>query len=449
MNLSATLLLFSIALPCAGRAADSPPSPSPGNIAIPHPARVSGSISDALFTALQKQDYAAAYHLFDDKMKAAVPEEKLRALWSVQLAPMGAFLSWTSAPGAPNQGLDLTLAALKFEHGELRAAVYVNPQSGLVSGFFVKPASTPATSAAAYVDSTKFQALDVTVGSDPFVLGGTLTVPRGRGPFPAAVLIHGSGPQDRDETVGANRVFKDLAEGLASRGVVVLRYEKRTKQYGATMTGVPNIEDEVMADAVAAVSVLRSRPEVDRNRIFVVGHSLGALLAPEIGVRSAPVAGVALLAPPGRPPWEMVVAQLRYLDTPKEELAETERKVALLKTGKLGDEKLLNVPQSYWQDWAARDGVAVAKKLARPVLILRGERDYQVAQEDVENWKKGLSGVPNVEVVVLPGLNHLFIQGSGKPGPAEYDILGHVDSRVIEKLGSFMTAGTAQGAAPR
>ena len=235
--------------------------------------------------------------LFDEKMKAAVPEEKLKALWTEQLAALGDFREWNAAPGPPNQGFDLTLAALKFERGELKAAVYVDPKTKLIAGFFLKPVSVPAASPAAYVDTTRFQAVAITVGSDPFVLSGTLTVPRGPGPFPGVVLVHGSGPQDRDETIGANKVFKDLAEGLSSRGIAVLRYEKRTKQYGAKMADTTTLEEEVLSDAIAAVRALRARPEVDPNRTFVVGHSLGALLAPEIAVRSGSAAGVVLLGP--------------------------------------------------------------------------------------------------------------------------------------------------------
>ena len=407
-----------------------------------------GRIADALFTSLQRQDYATAFGMFDEKMKVAVPLEKLKAIWNQQLTMLGNLLSWEGHPGAPQQGFDLTLASLKFEGGELRAAVYSDPSSRLVTGFYLKPAGVPGAPAAAYVDTTKFRPVEVTVGSSPFVLGGTLTVPNGRGPFPAVVLVHGSGPQDRDETIGANKVFKDLAEGLASRGIEVLRYEKRTRQYPAQMVGHATIEEEVMIDALAAAQVLRARPEVDHDRVFVVGHSLGALLAPEIAVRSGGIAGVVLLAPPGRPPWDIVLEQMRYLGTPDAEVAEVERKVALLKQGKLGDEEFMNAPQTYWQDWAGRDGVAMAKKLKRPILILRGDRDYQVALEDVEAWKKGLAGTPNVEFVALPGLNHLFILGSGKPGPAEYDVPGHVEPVVIERIAAF-TASTAGRAALR
>jgi dienelactone hydrolase len=286
--------------------------------------------------------------------------------------------------------------------------------------------------------------VQVSVGTAPYVLGASLTEPLGLGPFPGVVLVHGSGPQDRDETVGANKVFKDIAEGLASRGIGVLRYDKRTFVYGASLSDSISVDDEVTTDAVAAVAALRARAEIDPRRIVVIGHSMGALLAPKIAVRSAPVAGIVLMAPPGRPPWDLVLSQLKYLGTSAKDMTETEEKVTRLKAGTLGTERFFGAPQSYWKDLAAQDGIGTAKKLGKPALVLRGDRDYQVTDEDVEAWRKGLAGMPGVEIATLPGLNHLFVAGEGKPGPAEYEKPGHVDGRVIEKLVAFIQSAKAE-----
>jgi pimeloyl-ACP methyl ester carboxylesterase len=414
--------------------------------AFPEPASgrlTSDQVADSLFGALRGGDYPAAFRLFDARMQAAVPLEKLRSLWEEQTSRLGALRSWERITGDPSRGYEVRLASLKFERGELKAMVAVDPLAGSVAGFFIRPGSAPVSGHPAYADTTRFHTVDVTVGSDPFPLPGTLALPAGTGPFPAAVLVHGSGPQDRDETIGANRVFRDIAEGLASRGIAVLRYDKRTLRYPEAMKARPTIDDEVVLDAVAAVKLLQARAEVDPARVIVIGHSLGALLAPEIAARAGRAAGVALLAPPGRKPWDIVLAQMRYLDTPPAEMAEIERKVALLKSGKLGEETLIGVPQSYWQDWARRDGVASARKLGRPVLVLRGDRDFQVGEEDIAIWKKGLDGMPQIRFVALPGLNHLFISGTGKPGPSEYETPGHVDAGVIDALAAFIAAAPA------
>lgn len=429
-----TIGLVIATAPGAAYAADPQAATSPA------PRLTSDQVADSLFGALRSGDYDAAFHLFDARMQSAVPKEKLRTLWEEQVARLGAFRAWERITGDPSHGLEVRLASLRFEKGEMKAMVAVEPTEARVASFFIRPATRPAAGHPAYADTTRFRTVEVTVGSEPFSLPGTLALPVGAGPFPAVVLVHGSGPQDRDETIGANKVFRDIAEGLASKGIAVLRYDKRTLRYPEAMKSRPTIDDEVVLDAVAAVGMLRARAEVDPKRIVVVGHSLGALLAPEIGLRSAPVSGVALLAPPGRKPWEIVLAQMRYLESPAGDIAEAERKAALLQAGKL-NEPFLGAPPSYWTDWAGRDGVAAARKLGRPILVLRGERDYQVGDEDLAIWRQGLANVAGAKFVTFPGLNHLFIEGAGKPGPAEYDTPGHVDVRVVDALAAFATSG--------
>src|SRR4030095_10169400 len=139
---------------------------------------------------------------------------------------------------------------------------------------------------ASYVDPERFHDVALTIGAPPYALPATLSLPEGEGPLPGVVRVHGSGPNDRDETVGANKIFKDLAEGLASAGIAVLRYEKRTYTYGDQLTNTITIDDEVVLDAIAATRTLAARAEIDRARVFVIGHSLGAMLAPEIAQRT-------------------------------------------------------------------------------------------------------------------------------------------------------------------
>src|SRR4051794_36392117 len=138
----------------------------------------------------------------------------------------------------------------------------------------------------------------VVVGSGEWALPGTLTLPTGTGPFPAVVLVHGSGPHDRDETIGPNKPFRDLAWGLATRGIAVLRYEKRTKEHGAKFVkeNTYTLRSEVIDDVRAAVALLRSHRSVDPKRIFVAGHSQGAVAAPRVAELEPGLGGVILLA---------------------------------------------------------------------------------------------------------------------------------------------------------
>jgi len=278
------------------------------------------------------------------------------------------------------------------------------------------------------------------VGADPqYPLGATLTVPDGPGPFPAVVLVHGSGPLDRDETVGATRMFADLAAGLAARGIAVLRYDKRTFTYADRLTNDLTLDDEVIDDAVDAVYTLAARREIDASRIVVVGHSLGGMLAPEIATRAGHVAGVALLAPPARPPLDILRDQLRYLGAPADVRVAVEQAsiVDALPLAPTEPVYVLGMPLTYWRDWERHDGIAAARALAIPTLVIQGGRDYQVTAEDFVLWKHGL---PHASFVWLPADNHALIAGRGRPGPRDYAREAHVDVRAISKLAAFVLA---------
>jgi len=248
-------------------------------------------------------------------MKVGLSPEALGNLWLQLVFENGKLQKWEVIQRGQVNGFDRRIVDLTFDHGKQISTISVNPETDEITGLYFKPVGgTPAASDSAtsppYADLKKFHEEDVVVGSKPYELPGTLTIPDGNGPFPAAVLVHGSGPNDRDETIGPNHVFKDIAEGLSSRGILVLRYDKRTHAYRLQKVSV---DEEVMEDAIAAVKLLRARSDVFGDRIFVIGHSLGAMLAPEIAKKSWPIAEVVMLAPPGRKLPQIIVEQMRLL----------------------------------------------------------------------------------------------------------------------------------------
>jgi dienelactone hydrolase len=389
--------------------------------------------ANAAIDAIVAGNYAAVVDAFEPDTEPPTAAQ-VETAWRAQAAGLGGTLTWSQVDRTFQDGFEVRILQIELERGIVQCLVSVDPSSlRLRSLFITRPAPRPS-----YIAATMFREVDVTLGGPAFALEGTLALPSGKGPFPAVVLVHGSGPNDRNASVGATKIFKDLAQGLASSGIAVLRYDKRTYTYREQLDNSISLDDEAVLDAIAAVKMLAARPEVDASRVFVIGHSLGGLLAPEIAVRAGNVAGIALLSPPGRPPWEIVREQMHYLGAPRDALVDVEKAVIELDFG-VETGRLVGMPYSYWRDWASRDGVAMVKRFARPTLVLHGTRDYQVSDADFAVWRDGLRDESYVELVTVGGVNHLFIAGRGAPTPLEYKVDNHVDARVLAKLVSFVT----------
>lgn len=379
---------------------------------------------------LKANDVGALWPKLDARFQQAVPKDKVEALTGQIAQQLGVMRSYELVEQGTQKGLQTRTYDATYERGALTARCAFDPSTGLVAGLLLRPGSAKHPSSA-------FRTVDLKVG--PYALDGTLTLPAGAGPFPALVLVQGSGPHDRDETVGPNRPFFDLAEGLAARGVATLRYEKRSYARPDTLpTDTVTVDGEVEDDAVAALKLLATRPEVAKGGLFLLGHSLGATLAPEIAHKAGGVAGLVLLAPAGRPLRDVIVDQYKFGRAPPAAVAQVERQAKEMAAGTIDPQELvLGVPARYWMDLDRRDALGLARKLAVPILVLRGSADFQVTAPDEAAWRKALAGVKGARVEELPGLNHLFIRGEGEPGPRQYEVPGHVDAAAIDAVAGF------------
>src|SRR5664279_523220 len=371
-----------------------------------------------------------------------------KGLPAAELAKVGALIKTYGAlekigdPAMTTSGPNsIVVFPVKFATQNINFRIIIN-SAGLVAGIFQLPGGVN-WQRPEYSKPDMFKERDVTVGDGEWKLPGTLTVPVGAGPFPAVVLVHGSGPNDRDETVGGAKVFKDLAEGLASRGIVVLRYEKRTMQYRARIASIAKftVQEETVEDAVQALAVVRSQAEVNGQRVFVIGHSLGAYVAPRIAEQDGKLAGIVLMAGNVRPIEDLLVEQVTYMGIKGDQLdraKDLQVKVKKLESGDEDSPALGGIPVSYWVDLKDYNPAAAAKKLAIPMLILQGERDYQVTMTDFALWKTAVGGAKGVVMKSYPALNHLFVAGEGKSLPAEYSKPGHVARAVIDDIAKFV-----------
>lgn len=354
------------------------------------------------------------------------------------------------------QGITLYHSDLKFERYSLRFLLSFDAD-GKMNTIRLMPVPAASTARPVVYNKEKMLERDVTVGADGFKLPGTLTLPVGKRKVPVVIFVHGSGPQDRDETVGPNKPFRDLAWGLAERGIATLRYEKRTKAYGAAC--VPegreiDYDTESVDDAVAIAAWAKTLPEVDSDSVYVLGHSLGATLAPRIAEQADGLAGIILVAALARPFEDAIVEQVTYISSLKDSSDSAKKQIAEIKkqadnTKKLGtpefDDKiplLLDIPRSYWEFANAYKPVEVAVKLTLPMLILQGERDYQVTMEDFGLWRFGLLRNKNAFFKSYPKLNHMLQEGSGKATPFEYERESPVAGYVMDDIASFIRNGS-------
>jgi len=371
-----------------------------------------------------------------------------KSLPEAEMAKLGAMIKTYGAlekiadPITTKSGPNSTVVfPARFANQNINFRIIIN-SSGQVSGFFQLPGGVN-WQRPEYSKPDTFKEREVTVGESEWKLPGTLSVPVGAGPFPAAVLTRGTGPNDRDETVGGTKVFKDLAEGLASRGIVVLRYEKRSMQYRARVASIAKltVQEETVEDAVKAIALLRSQPEVNGSKVFVIGHSLGAYVAPRIAEADGKLAGIVLMAGNVRPLEDLLVEQVEYMGIKGDQLERSKALQAKVKKLEPGDEDspaLGGLPVSYWLDLKDYDPAAAARKLGIPILILQGERDYQVTMTDFALWKAALGSSKGVAMKSYPALNHLFVAGEGKSLPAEYSKPGHVAPAVIDDIAKFI-----------
>jgi dienelactone hydrolase len=406
--------------------------------------QVSGGIEASAKTFVEflySGKYSNAEARFDSVMAKAMTTDALKSTWEQVEKPAGNYLNKMSTQKGNLQGYDYVVVTTQHENRNILTRVVFDSQgkvAGIQFNYGVQDTSIASTVTTMNFTEYHFDLIDGT-----YKLPAILTLPLNAKNCSAVILVQGSGPSDMDETIDANKPFRDLANGLAEKGIAVLRYDKRTLVYSTEMAAdkTLTVKQEVIDDVAAAFNWISSRKEINTEQIYIVGHSLGACLAPRIALSCPKTAGLVLLAGSPRPLEDIIVDQAAELAPSQLDAArQNAQKIkALNPSGTTQtDEMISGAYAAYWKDLDSVNEIDIAKQVNKRMLILQGERDAQVFMKDFNLWKSGLSGLSDVSFKSYPKLNHLFIEGSGAANIKEYSTPGKVAQYVIDDIAAWI-----------
>lgn len=382
-----------------------------------------------------------------EEVKKQISEEYLKSVWQSTVEALGAYIDIYSQDMESEDDKTIVKTVMKFEENGLLLTLSYNKEQQ-VKGLWFSYQSLEEEN----VESEKFTEYDISVGSSDLSLEGKLTLPNGVSKPPVVILVQGSGTTDLDETVGAvgNKPFRDIAHRLAERGIASIRYNKRFYQYADQATDHFTIYDEVLNDVSYAIDLAAADDRVDGSKIYIIGHSLGGMLAPKIATDNPEVAGIVSLAGTPRNLEDLIFDQAKDAMDLQTNLTEEDKIYAIgqyeemiksiknLDNGNLG-EAILGVTGYYWKSLNEIDTKSLVQELTIPMLFLQGSEDFQVyADVDFEEWKTILKGNENASFVLYDGLNHMFMKSNGLSDAKEYDIKGSVDVNVIEDIAEWI-----------
>lgn len=388
------------------------------------------------------EEYEAAQSLFTASVRDQATPAILERMHLGFAAAGGEFRAIDGVETGVRSGLTTVTLTLRLERttAPLRVAVTdaLELQSAVIAGEYER---------ASYVDPANFEATEHALERGGCELGATVTTPTDVDRAPGVVIVHGSGPSDRDLTLGANKPYRDLAEGLSSRGIAVLRYDKRTNACSVPAAEY-TVDHVTVEDAVHALSWFRQRDGVRSDDVTVLGHSLGAMMAPEIAARDGQVAGAVGLATPARPLTEIFLDQIDHLATVGEytlsgvdqQRTQWQRAAEQIRNGNYeDDEPLLGFTGAFWRSLEGYDPVERAGALSMPQHYLQGGRDYQVTMEgDFATWQAAFDDDTSVALTAYDPLNHVFLPGQGPSVPEAYNVPNEVPESVVADLATWI-----------
>lgn len=402
--------------------------------------------ADEFFETMNQGKFDVAHGFFDESVKDKISADELKLFWLRLENSLGTYTSVDGAQSSVQGDFYQVILTCGFTKGSQPFTFVFNKSEKLV-GFFIAPKPTESEYALpAYADTTLYTEKEVKIAFAGGEMAGVFTSPKNASNFPVVIMVHGSGPSDMDETIGSNKPFKDLAMGLASKGIGSIRYVKRSMVYPNSFSKAFTVKEEVLDDALTAVKLAETLAGVNKSQIYLFGHSLGGMLAPRIATLAPSLKGIILAAAPARKLADLVTEQNAYLykasgDTTalgKQQFMESQEEIAksrLLKLGAIApDSMIMGAPASYWIDLNNHDQVATAKKINSRILVIQGGNDFQVSVQDFNIWKTALAANKNASFKLYPELNHLLSVQKEKGNGNQYRVPANVSEALINDI---------------
>lgn len=402
--------------------------------------------ADEFFETMNQGKFDVAHGFFDESVKDKISADELKLFWLRLENSLGTYTSVDGAQSSVQGDFYQVILTCGFTKGSQPFTFVFNKSEKLV-GFFIAPKPTESEYALpAYADTTLYTEKEVKIAFAGGEMAGVFTSPKNASNFPVVIMVHGSGPSDMDETIGSNKPFKDLAMGLASKGIGSIRYVKRSMVYPNSFSKAFTVKEEVLDDALTAVKLAETLAGVNKSQIYLFGHSLGGMLAPRIATLAPSLKGIILAAAPARKLADLVTEQNAYLykasgDTTalgKQQFMESQEEIAksrLLKLGAIApDSMIMGAPASYWIDLNNHDQVATAKKIGSRILVIQGGNDFQVSVQDFNIWKSALAANKNASFKLYPELNHLLSAQKEKGNGNQYRVPANVSETLINDI---------------
>ena len=407
------------------------------------------SIATKIFENIRKRDFSTASELFDTDFASRLDSARLKTAWDKLLTLSGPFVKVLETTLDHQPNFDVVIQHAQFENKKIDFKVVFGTNQKVKGVSFLPGEPREIYKLPSYYNKDSIVEVRIPLKMGPMNLPGILTAPNRKGKFPVVIFVHGTGPNDKDESVGATKIFKDIAIGLAENGIASYRFDKRTRVQRASTIKQKNftVKDETLDDVTLAVETLKSDSLVDSTAIFICGHSFGGMLLPRIVQQTKGIKGLIYLAANARKLEDVMMDQTIYmlaLDTSGRDhtflvdsIKRENAKIKALKPSSDDSTRLLFQTPSYWLDLQNYNALNAALSINIPMLFMHGGRDYQVTEVDFNMWKKTLSAT-KAEFKLYPSLNHFFIKGTEKSTPMEYNKSSNVDYDFIKDMSHWI-----------